>query len=175
MSEPANVFIDAAGRKLPVTINTDTLRRLRTEIKFTFDEALSANVKEKDAEKELDKYNAFLNDDLRFAEVLYTILKPQLEKEQITQQQFEQGLDGEANVRAINAFHAAFEGFSRDPRKSFLRGIKMSREKQQKATAIGMKRLESESAKLDDSKLEKLVNEKIDQALKDNASSGAAN
>lgn len=174
MAEAANIYIDNDNRKWPVVFSTATLRRLREDIKFALDEVFSPNVEEKAAKLEVDKYNAFLNDDLRFAEVLYTILKPDLEKAGVSQTQFEEGLTGEGNVRAIKAFHAAFETFSRAPRKTILRGITITMQKQEKLTEIGQKRLEKEAAKLDDKKLEQLVNEKVDAALKDSALSGAA-
>ena len=199
MSEPANVFIDAAGRKWKIEFNVAAIRRMRIEAKFYLDEVFSPT--EMDAQLEIKKYNAFLNDDLRFSDVLFAILRPDAEKIGVTKEQFEAALAAEANVKAIRAFHEEFTNFSKDrqqPREIALRtvGISMDeqtkammgetwnavREKHTQAMNVGKKHvkkatmnLEAELAKLDDNKLEQLMQDGIDQASKPNVKNGLAN
>lgn len=145
-----NTFKDAKGREWKVEINVGTLKRMRTLAKFSLDDVMPKELATK--EKALDAasgYAEFLNDDVRFSEVLYAILKPDLDAANVTQEQFDEGLSGEANQRAIAAFHGAFTDFSQNPRKTLLRGMK-----------IGIKRMESKLATLDamtDAEMEAMI------------------
>ena len=163
-----NMFKDADGREWTVEISTATLRRLRDMAKFLLDDIICKNVDANGKDKlqiEVKKYQDFLDDDLRFAEVMYAILKPDADAKSITQEMFENGLRGKANQDAIIAFHTAFADFSRPPRSLVLRGLKLTMEKQEKLTQIAERRMTSEAAKLDDTALEKLADDAVNEQL----------
>jgi hypothetical protein len=145
-------FTDAKERKWSLPLNVAVLRRMRLLAGFDLSDVLPKDITTKEAAKKAaNAYGEFLNDDERFASVLYAIVKPQADADGVTQEQFEEGLDGEANQRAIIAFHGAFTDFSQNPRKTLLRGMK-----------LGLKRAEKRLAKLDaitDAEIEKAIDE----------------
>lgn len=166
-------FIDADGRKWPVEISVATLKRMRVEADgFKLDDILPKNATEENKETILSRYQEFLDDDVRFAAVLWAIVLPHARD--ITQEEFDNGLRGGANQRAIAAFHEAFTDFSTPRQKLILSGIKVLMEKQDKMIRTASERLNNEAAKIDDKELAISVNGEIDRLLSERAGSSAA-
>lgn len=176
------VFEDAKGRKWNLEIVVTTLKRMRLVANFSLDEIFtlsdlppttSVEEIERVSQERIQKYQAFLNDAIRFSEVIYAIAKPQVDAANLTQNDFDEGLDQNAIQRAMFAFHEAFTNFSSPPQSTILRGVKMQMEKLKTLNYMGAKRIEKEmkkqAAKFDDDVLEKLVNDGIDDQLKKHA------
>ncbi len=155
-------FTDADGREWPVEISVAALKRMRDHADgFRLDDILPKSPKGEDRDVILERYQDFLNDDLRFAAVLWAIvMAPGIDQEQL-----DHGLRGGANQRAIAAFHEAFTDFSTPQQKLILLGIKTMADKTTAAIAIATNRLNKEIAKFDDNALENSVNGEIDRAL----------
>ncbi len=145
-----NEFTDAKGRKWPVSLDVGALKRIRILAGCKLDDILPKEIADKEAARAAaESYGGFLNDDEKFSEVLYAILKPHADAAGVTHEQFDEGLAGEANQRALLAFHGAFADFSQNPRKTLLRGMKLE-----------LRKMETRLAKLDamtDADLEAMI------------------
>lgn len=171
----STTYTDAKNRKFTVIISTAALKRMRSMANFTLDSIFSIS-DDNDAEKKkiMERYQAFLDDDIRVSEVLYAVLKPDCDAANISQDQFDEGLQGEANAAAIMALHQAITDFSPPRRKQFLRGVKMALAKLEKAANAYGRRMDKEAEKLTDEKIEEIVNADADARLKSIASGSAA-
>lgn len=146
-------FRDAKDRDWLVVLNLAALKRMRLMASFTLEDVIPKEITSKDAAaKSATAYSDFLNDDIRFSEVLWAIVQPQADAKGITQEQFDEGLAGEANQRAILAFHGAFTDFSQNPRKKFLRGMQIGLNRM-------VTRLEAFDKEVTDEKLEKAMDD----------------
>lgn len=165
-------FTDALDREWVIEISTYTIKRLKTELNFSFDD-LFAEPDQEQPKKTVAKYQSFLNDDAKFSDVLFVVLKDEAEKRGVSQQDFDKGLRGQANVAAIRAFHAAYTDFSRAPRTTFLRGVTIVAEKEEKLQRIAEKRMTKEAEKLTDEKIEQMVEKGINEAFSKHATDTA--
>lgn len=163
--EFSRTFKDALGREWTVEISVATLRRLaEAPLSFTLDQIIPKAVKKGSEQAVVASYQAFLDDDLRFADVLFAILRPAADKLGMSQQEFEQGLSGEANQRAILAFHAAFTDSSPGPRKILLKGLQAAMTKQVRYQELAHQRIDEETASFDDAKMGALLDSQIQRA-----------
>lgn len=162
-------YTDANNRKWTVDISTAALKRMWSMAQFRLD-SVFPEAGQEDPKSAINTYQAFLDNDILVSEVLYAILKPECDKAGVSQEQFDDGLRNEFNVAAIMALHQAITDFSHPSRKAFLRGVTMSMQKQEKALASGLKRMNLEAEKLTDEKIDDVVNKHADELLKKSAS-----
>lgn len=100
-------FKDSAGRDWTVAVNVLTIKRIREAI----DVDLMRLDKGEPGEPSLATRLA--TDPVLVCEVLYAVIKPQLDLRGITDEQFCEHMDGEATCRAYEAFCEALELFFR--------------------------------------------------------------
>lgn len=163
-----NVYTDAKKRIWTIDISTATLRRLAL-IKFSFDDLIPKRPDATDPTKaNLSAYQDFLDDDLRFAEVLYVCVKDAADKLSITQADFEEGLAGQFNQKAILAFHSAFMDFSQAPRSILLRGLMLQMNKtataMEKLVVKGNQKLNALAAEMTEEKMDAVIDGAIAKA-----------
>ncbi len=158
-------FTDALGRTWTVDLTVGILRRLaQAPLSFRLEEAMPSKIEEKTATAAIEAYQAFLNDDLRFGDVLFNIIKPDADAKGINQEQFEAGLKGEANQAAICAFHAAFTDFSSAPRKMILRGLQVTMAKATKFQAMADQKMAAEAELLTEAAMASAIDTAIQRA-----------
>lgn len=172
----AKTVTDDLGRAWTVDITVSTLKRLAaTPCAFSIDSLVGdIDSKAKDraeaAEKASLPLRDFLDDTMRFAEVLFAIVKPEADKLGVTIDQFDEGFRGDSIQSAQEAFLQALHDFFRSPpKKMILRGMIEERKQMKILVAAGRKRMEMMLAQQTPEKLEKLANESIDAALSKSA------
>jgi hypothetical protein len=191
-----DTYKDALDRAWKVDITVAALKRMRTDLNFSLDSIVPTKLPEfekkdeakaKEHAKELlGVYQAFLNDDEKFSNVLWSIVRPQAAERGIAQESFDEGLKGTHNIDAQVAFHWSFTNFSTPSRKSFLERVTTLMEAQAKVEALAAERmqrmeaigktkmdakLQSELAQLGDEQLERIVDAALAETSKPPAGS----
>ena len=132
----SNTYKDAKWREWVVSIDVGTLKRIRLLTGCKLDDVFPKEIADKGAARDAaESYGNFLNDDEKFSEVLYAILKLDADKANVSHEEFDAGLAGDANQRAMLAFHGAFADFSQNPRRTILRGMNLELKKMTKKLA----------------------------------------
>lgn len=169
-------FKDDLGHEWTVDITVSTLKRVRLLVNgFTFDDLISTPAKQtqKELEAAVQPLRDFLDDTVRFSEVLYAILKPQAEAKSLTHEQFDDGFVGHAIGLAKEAFlQALMDFFPQAPKRMMTRGLMEEAKRMTVMEDAARRRMEAMAAEMTDENITKLVNEKIDEVLKKPASDG---
>src|SRR3990167_1952817 len=164
-------FTDDLGRSWTVDITVSTLKRLKLLCAFSIDSLVSepdpkSRDMEKSAQAAVQPLREFLDDGVRFSEVLYAILKPDADKLGLTPEQFDDGFRWPALTAAREAFlQALHDFFPSPPKRMIVRGLMAEMSRMKILTAAGTKRIEEELAKMTPAMVEKLANDSIDEAL----------
>ena len=135
MDRKSNVWI--------VEIDTSTLRRVKAVTGVNLLECVEGDLIER-----------LSSDVLLLVDVLYAILQPQADQQQITDEQFGEGLAGDVITDATTALLEAMVAFFPEPRRRLLKTAAA------KYAAVQTKAMEMVQAKLDSPELEKQL---IDQ------------
>lgn len=96
-------FVDAMGRDWSVEINVPAMRRVKE---------LTGKHLGKLLENECALFSEITSDPILFADVLRAICSPQITERNLTAEQFEESLAGDAAERAAEAFWGAVVDFS---------------------------------------------------------------
>jgi hypothetical protein len=127
-------FKDTLGRPWTVDITLAALKRAKLFAGFDIDAEIAipepkpgASLTEKDeaAQASMRPIQALLDDQIRFSNVLYAILKPQIDKAGLGQEEFDDGLGGECIENAQLAFVSGLHDFfpSHSPKRQMIRGV----------------------------------------------------
>ncbi len=135
MDRKSNVWV--------VEIDTSTLRRVKAVTGVNLLECVEGDLIER-----------LSSDVLLLVDVLYAILQPQADQQQITDEQFGEGLAGDVITDATTALLEAMVAFFPEPRRRLLKTAAA------KYAAVQTKAMEMVQAKLDSPELEKQL---IDQ------------
>ncbi len=163
--EFSKTFKDALGREWAVEISTATLRRLaQPPLAFQLEEVMPAKVDVNNPQAAIDRYQKFIDDDLRFGDVVFAIVKEQADKQGVNQSQFEEGLKGGANQRAICAWHAAFTDFSHGSRKTILRSLQATMAKESRFHELVTEQIDAAAAAITDERMTAAISNVIQHA-----------
>jgi hypothetical protein len=99
-------FKDAKGRSWEVVVSVDTIKRLRSMLEVDLLKVI---------EPENDVMRNLLLDPIYLANVLYVTVRPEADRLKVTDEDFGQGLFGEALDAAMKAFMEALADFFRGP------------------------------------------------------------
>ena len=136
-------FVDRKSNVWIVEIDTSTLRRVKAVTGVNLLECVEGDLIER-----------LSSDVLLLVDVLYAIIQPQADQQQITDEQFGEGLAGDVITDATTALLEAMVAFFPEPRRRLLKTAAA------KYAAVQTKAMEMVQAKLDSPELEKQV---IDQ------------
>ncbi len=136
-------FVDRKSNVWIVEIDTSTLRRVKAVTGVNLLECVEGDLIER-----------LSSDVLLLVDVLYAILQPQADQQQITDEQFGEGLAGDVITDATTALLEAMVAFFPEPRRRLLKTAAA------KYAAVQTKAMEMVQAKLDSPELEKQL---IDQ------------
>ena len=116
-------FTDLAGHVWPLVITHGDWKRVKSALGVDLYRLL---------EKKGEQYTKLMDDRELFMNVVYQLLKPEIDKAGLTQEQFELGIGGEEMSAAGDAFDEAFANFTRDrtQRKAMGRVILKKKEAQ---------------------------------------------
>ena len=136
-------FVDRKSNVWLVEIDTSTLRRVKAVTGVNLLECVEGDLIER-----------LSSDVLLLVDVRYAILQPQADQQQITDEQFGEGLAGDVITDATTALLEAMVAFFPEPRRRLLKTAAA------KYAAVQTKAMEMVQAKLDSPELEKQL---IDQ------------
>ena len=152
-------FLDRKNRRWDLDLTWSAVQQLKREIALDIEDLVPKQGDAKGAS--FQAFHDFITDGLRLFEALWVLLKPECERQNITQEDFGAGFGGDTFEAAGLAFtQALIDFFPNHLRKALLRKVL---EKGKAAMAIAGTRLAKEMDKID---LETLVNTNVDEALK---------
>lgn len=147
-------FVDRKGRVWVVDLDNTALRRVKTITGVSLMDALDGELVAKLA-----------SDPLLLGDVLYAVCKPQADKEDVTDEQFGEGLAGDSIAEATNALIEAIVAYLPEQKR---RLMKKAAEKQRQIETRGLAAVEKH---LDDPNLV----DRIVQDLETNLQASALN
>ncbi len=136
-------FVDRKSNVWVVEIDTSTIRRVKAVTGVNLLECVEGDLIER-----------LSSDVLLLVDVLYAIIQPQADQQQITDEQFGEGLAGDVITDATTALLEAMVAFFPEPRRRLLKSAAA------KYAAVQTKAIEMVQARLDSPELEKQL---IDQ------------
>jgi len=136
-------FVDRKSNVWVVEIDTSTIRRVKAVTGVNLLECVEGDLIER-----------LSSDVLLLVDVLYAIIQPQADQQQITDEQFGEGLAGDVITDATTALLEALVAFFPEPRRRLLKSAAA------KYAVVQTKAMEMVQAKLDSPELEKQL---IDQ------------
>ena len=140
-------FTDSAGRTWTINITVDAIKRVKDLVDVNL-----ADVTEGDP----PLLTRLETDLVLLCDVIYALIKPQADQQQISDEQFGQALGGDAILAAHDAFWGALSDFFHQLRRlDQVRAI----EKQQKLVSTAVAAADRQLDQID---LDKLVNEAMD-------------
>ncbi len=137
-------FVDRKSNVWVVEIDTSTLRRVKAVTGVNLLECVEGDLIER-----------LSSDVLLLVDVLYAILQPQADQQQITDEQFGEGLAGDVITDATTALLEAMVAFFPEPRRRLLKTAAA------KYAAVQTKAMEMVQAKLESPELEKQLIEQL--------------
>ena len=148
-------FVDAAGRVWVVDVNVATIKRVRALAGVNLLEVVEGDLIER-----------LSGDPILLADVLYAVCQPQATRENVSDEQFGEGLAGDVISLATTAMLDSLVAFFPEPRRRLLeKAAAKYRQVQDKALAMI-------EAKLESPQLETRILRQLDRELTLQESSG---
>jgi hypothetical protein len=161
------IFKDSEGREWDVGLPWDVVRRLKDKEGINLLEF---------AEDKFAKFREVMSDPLAMLDLLWAIVKPQAEAKQMTRDQFEKAMGGDALYEAQLSFEGAYLFFTHNPKTRS--ALKRLLEKQKAMQEVTMERLvkvgEEMMQKHADLATAKIMDDLITALSKQSAPSGAS-
>lgn len=148
-------FKDTAGREWEIAINVTTVKRVKALLEVDLLESFGTELARQ-----------LSTDPILLADLLFCLVKPQADALNITDEQFGEGLAGDAIQDATDAFLEELINFSPSPRRGPLKKFRKKMEQLEKVTIRESEKLVT-SDKLDRMVLESLkkAETELDDAL----------
>ena len=125
-------FQDNAGRTWTVSVNVDAVKRVRSLLEVDLLEAVEGKLIER-----------LRDDPILLCDVLYVVCKPEADAAGVTDEQFGQGMAGDAIDHATAALLEELVGFFRKGRRELLaKALERLSEVETKAIAVANQRLD---------------------------------
>ena len=126
-------FQDNAGRTWTVSVNVDAVKRVRSLLEVNLLEAVEGKLIER-----------LRDDPILLCDVLYVVCKPEADAAGVTDEQFGQGMAGDAIDHATAALLEELVGFFRKGRRELLaKALARLSEVETKAIAVASQRLDA--------------------------------
>jgi hypothetical protein len=159
--EFSKTFIDKQNRSWTVEINVQEMKRIKTICNLDIEDLISVKNKEIDAEP----LRSFIDSRAKTSEVLYAILKPDLERANVSQDEFDASLSGKVMKSAKTALIQALEDFFQDaPSQIAMRGLKDDLEQMEMMVEATMEKMTELRSKLK-GKTKEVVSKHLDEAF----------
>lgn len=174
MDQPTylKTFRDDLKREWTVNITTAALKRCIARCNFDFNSLVTdlpvKNPTQAEMEATAKPLQDFLDDEVKFSEVLYAVLKLDVDAAGLTQEQFDEGFKDNAKALSRKSFlQALYDFFLPPPKKLMVLGVMEEMKRLEQIHAIGMRRAREMIAKIDPLKAERMTNEQIDKAIRE--------
>ena len=153
-------FIDAKGRPWVVEVHVATIKRVKTLAGINLLEVVEGELVER-----------LSSDPILLCDVLYSVCKPQADREGVSDEDFGTGLAGEAISEAAKALIEALVDFFPEPRRRLLQKA-AAKFHQVQTKAFQMIEMKLESSNIESQILERLEQD-LQQAIPSNSSSAS--